>query len=398
MASSDEDRMNRQRADRIVVSTTIPVSLWTFRRELVKDLVARSHDVLLVTSPGELLNRTRDFTGARLAAIPMARSISPYADIRGLTLWIRLLRRERPAVVMAGTPKAGLLGMIAAFLTGVPRRIYGLHGLRLEGSHGIQKAVLWAMERVAFACATEVYAVSPSLRSRALSLRLGHSHKINVIGAGTSHGVNTQYFAPCHPDPELARRLGIQSGTPVVGLVGRMTADKGIGSFCVALQLLKDQDVSVQVLVLGPQDEPDSVRFTRLLMMSRHRIVFAGSAYDIRPYYALMDILCLPTRREGFPNVVLEASSMAVPSVTTRATGAVDSVLPGITGLIVDVDAPDQLAAAIASVVGDRTRCTQMGSSARKWVKDTFEEGAVVAQIVERVTRPGFQRGVPSSR
>jgi glycosyltransferase involved in cell wall biosynthesis len=171
---------------------------------------------------------------------------------------------------------------------------------------------------------------------------------------------------------------------PVVGFVGRVTADKGVGALVAALRLLRADGRRIQLLVLGSQDERDSSGWVARLRVEAD-VVLAGHVADVRPYFALMDAHVLPSRREGFPNVVLEAGAMELPTVTTRATGAVDSVRDGRTGLLVDVDAPEQLAAAVARLLDDAGLRARLGAAARDWVVRDFQPQQVVASFVDHI-------------
>jgi glycosyltransferase involved in cell wall biosynthesis len=164
-----------------------------------------------------------------------------------------------------------------------------------------------------------------------------------------------------------------------------------------ALGLLRAGGRRVQLLVLGWQDERDSSGWVTQLRAEAD-VVLAGHVADVRPYFALMDVHVLPSRREGFPNVVLEAGAMRVPTVTTRATGAVDSVRDGRTGLLVDVDAPEQLAAAVATLLDDADLRARLGAAARDWVVRDFQPERVVASFVGHILRSEAGRSrIPSS-
>jgi glycosyltransferase involved in cell wall biosynthesis len=370
-----------------VVASTIPVTISTFHRELLRQLGAAGYEILVVSSPGPELDAVQADLGVRVAALAMRREISPRADARALRRWLRLLRRERPALVVAATPKASLLGLVAARVTRVPRRAYYLGGLRVEGEGGGRRAVLAAAEWLTASCAHVVVANSPSLAAAAQRLRVVSPGKLRVIRPASSHGVDATYFVPRQPDSALGARLGLVDGVPVLGFVGRVTADKGVGALVAALRVLRTDEHRVQLLVLGAQNERDSAAWVARLQ-DEADVVLTGHVADVRPYLALMDLHVLPSRREGFPNVVLEAGAMEVPTVTTRATGAVDSVRDGETGVLVDVDAPDQLAAAVATLLDDAALRRRMGVAARAWVVRDFPPQRVVASFVGHILGP----------
>jgi glycosyltransferase involved in cell wall biosynthesis len=368
----------------VVVASTIPVTVSTFHRELLRQLGDAGYEILVVSSPGTELDGLARDLGVRVAAVPMTRAIDPRPDAAALRRWVRLLRRERPALVVTATPKASLLGLVAARATRVPRRVYYLGGLRAEGETGARRALLSAAERVTAACAHVVVVNSPSLAVAARRLHVTAPHKLRVIRPASSHGVDTTYFVPRQRDPSFRAALGVAEDVPVVGFVGRVTADKGVGTLVEALRLLRSRGRRVQLLILGGQDERDSSGWVARLGAEAD-VVLTGHVADVRPYVALMDAHLLPSRREGFPNVVLEAAAMGVPTVTTRATGAVDAVRDQETGLLVDVDAPDQLAAAVERLLDDAELRRRLGTAAREWVVRDFQPRRVVASFVGHI-------------
>ena len=367
-----------------VVASTIPVTLSTFHRELLRQLMAAGYEILVVSSPGPELDALATDLGVRVVAIPMSREMSPAADAGALRRWIRLLRRERPALIVTATPKASLVGLVAARTTRAPRRVYYLGGLRLEGETGMRRRVLGAAERLTAACAHVVVVNSPSLADSVRRYRLTSPGKLRVIRPASSHGVDAGHFAPQTPDAALRSGLGVAEAMPVVGFVGRVTADKGVGALVEALRLLRSRGRAVQLLVLGSQSEHDSDGWVDRLRAEAN-VVLTGHVDDVRPYLALVDVHVLPSRREGFPNVVLEAGAMGIPTVTTRATGAVDSVRDGETGLLVDVDAPGQLADAVARLLDDPALRGRLGAAARDWVVRDFQPERVVATFVGHI-------------
>jgi glycosyltransferase involved in cell wall biosynthesis len=304
----------------------------------------------------------------------MKREPSPVADLRALIGWVRLLRRVRPAIVSVGTPKAGLLGGLAARMTRVPARVYHLRGLRLETTTGVRRRVFTALERTAMASAHTVVAVSASLRQRALDLRLVDEARIRVLGHGSSNGVVIPAATPTPAERTARRReLGLVDDVPIIGFVGRLTTDKGLDVLADARSILEDRGVDHQMLIVGGVDEGAAPSILATLRSVGRPPIETGHVPDAREYYAAMDLLCLPTLREGFPNVVLEASAAGVPTVTTDATGAVDSVVDGVTGRIAATGDPLSLADRLQELVeaGPDAR-GRMGDAARTRAERDF--------------------------
>lgn len=364
-----------------VVTTTIPLTALTFCGELLTQLADNGFRTLVVSSPDRELQAMAE-RGVPTEAIPMTRGISPAADMVSLHGWIRLLRHRRPAMVLAATPKAALLSLSAAWLTGVPKRIYLLWGLRLEGEGGQRRRLLIAMERITGAAATTIVANSPSLTAKARSLKLFRRSKLKATQPGSSHGVDTGYFQPVKRDPALLTQLGLNPDSPTLGFIGRLTRDKGIDTLIDALSLVRSAHVECQVIVVSPTDEPDSAFYRGKLAQVGIPVSFAEPQRDVRPYYAAIDVLVLPSLREGFPNVILEAAAMAIPAITTDATGCIDSVIPYGTGLIHRSGDAAAMSRCIQELVLDPQVRERMGTHARTRVVRDFTPERIVSQTL----------------
>lgn len=368
------------RRRRILLAVTADMSL-RLMQGFPEYLATRGWDVHIVSSPGPLLDELSSADGVTTHGITMAREPSPVEDLRALAAWVRLLRRVRPSLLSVGTPKAGLLGGIAGLLTRVPHRVYLLRGLRLESFSGPRRMVLALLEKFASSCAHRILAVSHSLRNRATALKLMPPEKIVVLGAGSSNGVETAlYSRERFADADLARMskaLGLVPGIPVVGFVGRLTKDKGLEVLAETRAILERKKVDYQLLIVGGIDDSDGARILDAVCSTGRPALVSGQVDNPELYYQLMDILCLPTLREGFPNVVLEAAAAGVPTVTTTATGAIDSVIHGETGLIATVGSAESLSDQLALLLRDSELRSTMGANATLRVKNCFERTAV---------------------
>lgn len=339
--------------------------------------------VTLVSSPGELLSGTAASEGVEAVAVPMERRIAPWADLVSLMRLWRLLRRLKPDVVEFSTPKAGLLGMLAATLCGVPQRVYMLRGLKLETATGFKRQVLGVAERIASGCAHRVLCNSASLRARALGLRLAPARKLDILGQGSSNGVDIARFSP--GPSEVRRQLGIAPEAHVAGFVGRLTRDKGLPELVCAFDSILRAEPHTHLLLVGwfdaAEDSLDPVLQARI---RRHpRIHLTGFVEDTADYYRAMDVMVLPTWREGFPNVVLEAAASGIPVVTTHSTGSRDSVVPEVTGLMIPPGYPEAISEAVLRLLRDPERRLRMGRAARAWVLEHYANGHVLGMTVE---------------
>ena len=346
-------------------------------------MVGRGWDVEIVSSPGRELYAMRA-EGARPWAVPMEREIAPLKDIVSLWRLWQLFRRTRPNLVIAGTPKAGLLGTLAARLAGVPHVVYMLHGLRLETALGWKRKLLMFTERVACCRAHRVHCVSQSLLARAIGLGLVKPDKAVVVGPGTCCGVDVDHYHVSldarQKASDLRCKLGIHEDAPVIGFVGRFTRDKGIPELYQAFTSVRERYSNLRLLLVGDFEAGDPIAVDlRRAIENDCEVVHTGFVPDAAPYYHLMDICVLPTYREGFPGVPLEAQAAEIPVVTTQATGAIDSVLDGQTGLIVPVGDVNTLSAAMDRLLGDPSLRKRMGEAGRAWVEAVFRREIVWA-------------------
>lgn len=329
--------------------------------------------VTVLSSPGPMLDCLAHEEHVEVLRIPMERRIAPLADLRALCALWRHLRRIRPDAVEFSTPKAGLLGMLASVLAGVPRRVYFMRGLKLESATGLKRIILWLAEHTAAACAHVVLCNSPSLRKQAHALRIASMAKLHILGAGSSHGVDIEQF---HPGPSnVRRRFGISvDGSQVVGYVGRLTRDKGIPELIAAFEQILLTMPQTFLLLVGWFDDAEDALDRELRQRIAHhpRVICTGYVADPAPCYRAMDLLVLPSRREGFPNVVLEASATGIPVVTTLSTGACDSVVDGETGLLVPPGNCEAIVAATSSLLRDPDKRRRMGEKARARVVELF--------------------------
>ncbi len=366
----------------ILVGVTNPQTCLVMSARL-RTLREAGFHVLLVSSPGELLDNTAAREGIEGFAIPMRRGIAPMADLAALLrLWL-LIGSRRPDLVEFSTPKAGLLGSLAAKLRGVPRRVYMLRGLKLETCTGLKRRILLVAERLASACAHVVLCNSESLRAEALALGLAPAGKLCVLGEGSSHGVDIERFSPGPSD--VRAQLGIPDEAPVVGFAGRLTRDKGLPELVEAFDLILRAEPSTRLLLVGWFDASEDALDNDLCVRIRNhpQMHYTGFVSDVAPFYRAMDVLVLPTWREGFPNVVLEAAATGIPVVTTECTGARDSVVPEVTGLLIPPGYPEAISEAVLKIVRDPQRRRRMGRAARQWALDHYLEAQVLGIAVD---------------
>lgn len=360
-----------------------------------------SADVTVVADTVESLVANYPDSAARFVAVPMRRDPHPVRDLMSLVRMIRQIWRCRPDCVLYATPKASLVTAIASFVCRVPVRIYQIWGLRLETTSGASRRILGELEKLTSRLSTHVLANSPSLATQIRDLKLAGRHKVAVLGQGSSHGVDTIEF---HPgiigelateeyeglDPETHQFLHDHDGL-VLGFVGRLHPDKGIDTLIEALGMIHGRGLDVRLLFVGRNEGYDAVAAASRAGV-REAVHLAGNRAPTQPYYGKMDALILPSLREGFPNVVLEASAMGIPAVVSDATGVRDSVVDGRTGTVFPTGDAGALADAIELLHSQPELRRQMGRNARVRVEKHFTEESVWARLADFVTRSTSSR------
>jgi len=314
-----------------------------------------------------------------LEDIAMEREIAPFSDLLALWKLIWMFLRLRPAVVNLSTPKMAFLGGMAAWVTRTPRRIYFLRGLRYETSLGWKRRLLTACEKIACACAHQVVCVSASVRRCAVEDGIAPETKTVLLGERASDGIQLKRFqgGPEEDEQEsryLRAELGIPEEAFVIGYVGRVTRDKGVGELVQAAMKLAGDGRDVHLLMVGGMEGGDPINAECARLIDTTALIHAtGYVQDTAPYYQVMDLFAFPSYREGLGNVLLEAAASGKPAVATRVTGIVDAVEDGVTGVLVPARDSGAVADAIAGLMDDPSRREEMSKAARAHVRKHFD-------------------------
>jgi len=345
--------------------------------------------------------------GVSMIEVPLEREISPLRDFASLWRLWRIMRALCPLITNVGTPKAGFLGGFASWLNRVPCRFYTLRGLRFETTTGLRRRLLICAERLACGFAHRVICVSKSVQEKAIASGLTSRARTVVFGSGSSNGVDASRFMLT---PEVLKRadvrryeLGIPPKAPVVGFVGRLTRDKGIPDLTEAFLLLSDQFPDLRLLLVGPIENGDPLAPETPRCLEAHpRVILAGH-YKASPnaehrvqrpvedtpplYYALMDLLILPSHREGLPNVVLEAQAAGKPVAAAMATGIVDAVIDGETGLLFPVGDVSAIVKVVTRLLKDKELADKLGRAGQARVMREFRQEQVWEELFQEYLR-----------
>ncbi len=373
---------------RLVHIMTVPYS-FTYLAGQVSYMKARGFEIYGLSAPGELLSLFSEREGISVQAIEMTKRITPLLDLVALLRIWRWLRRVRPDIVHGHTPKGGFLGMLGAWLARVPVRIYHIRGLRFVTATGWKRHLLVWIEKLSCRFAHEVLCVSASLRAQAVADGLCSAEKIKVLGGGSGNGVDSiNRFNPskvlASSRSEIRAKYGIPNDAAVLGFIGRMVWSKGIVELAEAWRSLRNEYPYLHLLMVGRAEPEDPLPAEVEELLRRDpRIHLTGEEWNTPPLYAAMDIVVLPTYREGFPNVLLEAAAMSLPVVATAVPGCVDAVQNGITGTLVPPYDSQRLAEAIKGYLENPELRRQHGSAARERAVREFRQETIWLAMYE---------------
>lgn len=373
---------------------TVPQTFQTLLKEQLRCTVAHDIDLTLLCSPGpEFADVVRDIGASAAATIPIARQPAPFADLRSLFKVARFLSRQRFDIVHSSTPKAGLLAAIAGKLARVPLRLHTYTGQPWVELTGLRRRIPRACDRLTATLTTHCFADSPSQREFLIAEGLVAARKISVIGPGSISGVDLGRFSRAVWGGETAqqtrRELGIPPEALVVVFVGRVTKDKGVVELMEAFGLLAKANPAAHLLIVGPfEPERDPLPAETLRQLKTDpRVHCAGFSTTPEKYLAAADIFCLPSYREGFGSVVIEAAAMELPAVVTRITGLVDTVVAGETGLVVPAKNAGELAQALATLAAAEPLRRTLGAAACRRVKEQFDAKVINEAVVAEYFR-----------
>ncbi|MCG8236937.1 glycosyltransferase family 4 protein [Tenacibaculum finnmarkense] len=365
---------------KIIRITTVPESLRGLLKGQHYFMSGNGFEVVGVSSNGEQLQEVAIEEQIRVKAIEMSRKITPLQDLKSLWQMYWFLKKEKPEIVHSHTPKAGTIGMMAAKLAGVPYRLHTIAGLPLMEATGKKRYLLNVVEKLTYACATKIYPNSKGLYDFILEQKFTSKNKLKVIANGSSNGINIEHFNPKQVNEvvktELKELLGIKHQDFVFIFVGRLVSDKGINELVSAfMQLNNKTEKSVKLLLVGSEErglDPLDEK-TIMLINEDNNIISVGYQNDVRPYFSIADVLTFPSYREGFPNVVMQAGAMGLPSIVSNINGCNEIIEENKNGFIIPVKNSDALYEAMLKMMLN----SDMKLKAREMITTRFEQKTV---------------------
>lgn len=361
---------------KIIRAVTASVSVGLFE-PIVKDLQERGYEIVSVSSPGESLIRLRE-KGVRTIEVPMERHISLFKDLKSLMQLISVFRKEKPFMVHSMTPKAGMLCMLAAWLTRVPRRVHTFTGLVWPTSTGLKRKILMATDWLTCACATHII---PEGKGVMNDLQSHITNKpMKVLGYGNVRGVDMEKFSRRTEVEEMAKGIKTE-GIFTFIFVGRIVGDKGINELVSAFAELHKKYEKTRLLLIGNFEQHlDPLKAETLNVIDKHiSIESLGPKYgdELLAYYAASDCFVFPSYREGFPNTVMEAGAMGLPSIVTDINGSREIIIDGKNGVIIPSKYVEALYHAMEEMITNSDKTKEYADNAREMIASRFERGFV---------------------
>ena len=378
---------------KLIRITTVPLSLKVLLKGQLRFMASNGFDVKGVSSEGEELKEVRENEGIMMKVINMSRKITPFQDLKSLWEMWNFLRKERPQIVHTHTPKAGIIGMLAARLAGVPYRLHTVAGLPLMEATGIKRKILNFVEKLTYSSATRVYPNSKGLYDFILQNNFTQSNKLKIIANGSSNGIDTAFFSPDQVSETervtLREKLNIQPDDFVFVFVGRIVSDKGINELIKAFSQLQTTEnnelTGIKLLLVGGlESDLDPLNPETLAEINQNKdIISVGFQQDVRPFFAISDALAFPSYREGFPNVVMQAGAMGLPSIVSDINGCNEIIVEGENGLIIPPKNVEKLKEKMLTLAKDKNLYTKLKKNSRRMIENRYEQSVVWNALLE---------------
>lgn len=376
-------KISKIRRKKICVVSTTPLTIHFFLKAHLKSLAEFSEVVLAFNPDNDSYTPNLDLP-IRIVPIDIKRQISPFADIKTLIQLIILFMQEKPDLVWAVTPKGGLLGMLAALFTCVKVRVFIFQGEVWTSKTGPIRWLLKFTDKVCAYCATDLLAVSSSERTFLEDENVVRVGKLRVLGQGSICGVDlSRYSKDSDARHSIRKELGIPSEAVVALFVGRLTEDKGVLVLAEAFRNLAMSRSDVWLTIVGPDEQGMTPKIQELLGPAGIRCNIRTFTPYPEMYMAAADYICLPSYREGFGMVIVEAAGVGIPAIGTKISGVSDAIQDGKTGILVEAGNVPELHNAMRRLTEDAVLRQQLGLSARRNVEENFSSFEVVSGYVE---------------
>ncbi|CAM4029622.1 glycosyltransferase family 4 protein [Flavobacterium weaverense] len=376
---------------KVIRTSTISLSLdYLLRGQL--SFLNNVYEVIAVSGQNEHLEKVAVREKVRIVDVQMQRAIKPLRDLLSLWKLFRLFQKEKPLIVHSITPKAGLLSMIAAYFAGVPIRIHTFTGLIFPSKTGILKRILILMDKLLCLFATNIYPEGNGVKEDLINYKIT-SKPLKVLVNGNVNGIDKDYFNPAlyssEDKIELRKELGILENDFVFIFVGRLVGDKGVNELIAAFERFSNEVKKIKLLLVGPfESDLDPLSSSTLgIIKSNRNIISVGFQPDVRTYFAISTALVFPSYREGFPNVVLQAGAMGLPSIVSNINGCNEIIIEGENGVIIPVKDGDAIYNAMKKMIDNDFIRNRMQQNSRLMIVSRYEQQIVWDAILAEYKR-----------
>ncbi|MFD2518552.1 glycosyltransferase family 4 protein [Salinimicrobium flavum] len=363
---------------KLIRITTVPLSL----EKLLEGQLSFMNDhyeVTAVSAEKARLDRYGRDNRVKTFHVEMTRAITPLKDMKAVLKLYRFLKKENPLIVHTHTPKAGIVGMLAAKMAGVPVRLHTVAGMPLMETTGTKRKILEQVEKFTYSLATRIYPNSRGLKEIILKEGFVEEQKLKILGKGSSNGIDTEYFDPRRYSEEdktaLRKEWKITEADLVFIFIGRLVSEKGINELVSAFNELQLKHPDVSLLLVGPfEEELDPLSPSTLKLIENHpKIITTDYQIDVRPFLAISDVLAFPSYREGFPNVVMQAGAMRIPSIVSDINGCNEIISNEINGLIIPAKSGKSLYTTMEKLVTDVELRKILSQNSREMICEHYE-------------------------
>jgi glycosyltransferase involved in cell wall biosynthesis len=373
---------------KLIRITTVPMSFKYLLKGQMSFMSENGFDVIMISSDGQEVNDVIKNEKCDHIIIPLTRKITILKDLKATYNLYKLIRKEKPDIVHTHTPKAGIVGMLASYFAKASIRLHTVAGLPLIEASGFKRIVLNFVEKVTYSCATNVYPNSNGLKNIILDNGFAKKEKLKVIANGSSNGIDTSYFNPQLFEAEekkaLKDKLNIKESDFVFIFVGRIVGDKGINELVAAFDKLSKENEKIKLLLVGPfeADLDPLKKKTSVIINDNKQIIYVGFQKDVRPYFSIANLLTFPSYREGFPNVVMQAGAMGLPSIVTNINGCNEIMEHGENGWIIPVKDEEAILDCMQNCLINTEGLNRMSKNARKLILNRYEQKVVWEAIL----------------
>ena len=364
---------------KLIRITTVPLSL----EKLLENQLRFMNSFFEVTAVSSEKKRLEEFgreQGVHTFHVDLTRKITPFKDLKAVFKLYKFFKKEKPSIEHTHTPKAGIVGMLASKLACVPIRMHTVAGLPLMETSGIKRSVLNIVEKLTYSCATNVYPNSKGLKEFIIKENLTSERKLKILGNGSSNGIDTTHFSPNQVSDSQKRQLrtdlNISENDFVFVFVGRLVGDKGINELVEVFTKMSKTHTNTKLVLVGPlETDLDPLEPNTLNEIEWNKeISYVGFQNDVRPYFAISDVLVFLSYREGFPNVVMQAGAMGLLSIVTDINGCNEIIKSGVNGIIIPVKDIQATYNAMRKLVMDQSYYDKLQGKSKEMIVNKYSQ------------------------